>query len=187
MNVVEEVQTTFAGSGRPDTTKGIVPGVLIVGLESKNGRSYPSATLKAAVGLYEGVKVNLDHPQKPQDSRSVKDRIGVIRNARFMEGKGIVGDFHYNPQHPLASQIAWDAEHNPKAVGFSHNANLALSRGPGRPVVERIDSVRSVDLVADPATTNGFFESVKDGFKPTLTEAEFVRRIQPPKVLGFWR
>ena len=72
---------------------------------------------------------------------------------------GLYGDFHFNPKHALAEQLCWDAEHAPGNVGFSHDVEAQTSRKNGRVVVEAIRKVSSVDLVADPATTSGLFES----------------------------
>lgn len=149
-----------------DIEQGIIRGVKLVGLESKNpipvGRSYPPDVLRSAVHHYEGLKVNVDHPAHPSDPRGVRDRIGMIQGARFVEGKGIFGDFKYNPKHALADQVAWEAVNNPKALGFSHNVRFKWhTQSGGKQVVESILGVRSLDLVADPATTNGFFESIE--------------------------
>jgi hypothetical protein len=65
---------------------------------------------------------------------------------------------HFNPKHPVAEQLAWDAENNPRNVGFSHNVLARLSRDGDASVVEAITHVQSVDLVADPAATQGLFE-----------------------------
>jgi hypothetical protein len=54
--------------------------------------------------------------------------------------------------------LAWDAEHNPRNVGFSHNVLARLARDGEQTVVEAITHVQSVDLVADPAATQGLFE-----------------------------
>jgi hypothetical protein len=142
---------------------GVIRGVKLVGRESLNGREYPLAVLKNAVGLYEGAKVNIDHPQAGQtNGRSVTDRIGVIRSAKFVEGQGIFGDFHFNPEHRLAKQLVWDAKNNPEAVGFSHVAMVRTAPSKnGKIAVEQIVQVKSVDLVADPATTKSLYESVE--------------------------
>ncbi|GAB5442071.1 MAG: hypothetical protein Fues2KO_24200 [Fuerstiella sp.] len=181
MDITEQITTPLAG--RVDRANGVIHGVKLIGFTSRNGRTYPSATLRGAVHLYEGVRVNIDHPQKPHDSRSVRDRIGVIKNARFMEGVGILGDFHFNPNHALADQIAWDAENNPESAGFSHNANLILKQKDGKSVVEEIRDVRHVDLVADPATTSGFFESVQKPPVVPLTAELMEARLRGRKYL----
>ena len=67
-------------------------------------------------------------------------------------------DLHYNPKHPLAEQLAWDAENSPESVGFSHVVEAVTRRVQKEDVVESIVKVHSADLVADPATTSGLFE-----------------------------
>jgi hypothetical protein len=52
----------------------------------------------------------------------------------------------------------WDAEHAPQNVGMSHNVLARTSRDDEGTVVEAITKVQSIDLVADPATTNGLYE-----------------------------
>jgi len=176
-NISEQIVEAFSEGLKPDVEKSIIPGVKLIGFESRNNRTYTPEALRTAVPHYEGVKVNIDHPRKPSDPRSVHDRIGVIRSARFVEGSGIFGDFHFNPKHSAADQIVWDAEHNPAALGFSHNANLHVSRKNGKQVVEAIAGVRSADLVADPATTSGFFEGVIDDKIEGDEEKKALRKI----------
>lgn len=151
-------ETLEGQSFKVDREHSVIKGAKLLGFHSRNGRTYPPSVARAAVHHYEGVMVNLDHPQKATDPRSVLSRLGVIRNAHFVEGSGVHGDFHYNPKHPAMEQVLWDAENNPSAVGFSHNANLSYSVKTGKMVVEAVAGVRSVDLVANPATTNGIFE-----------------------------
>lgn len=145
---------------RVDAAAGVIRGVKLIGLESKNRRRYPAAVLRSAAPLYEGAKVNVNHPDgDPLSARGYEDRIGSIRNVRATE-QGLYGDFHFNPKHRLADQVLWDAQHNPAAVGFSHNATLRMTGDKrGGKVVEEIVAVRSVDLVADPATTSSIFEN----------------------------
>lgn len=161
-NEVRIVETMAGLNVQVDREQGIIRGVKVIGFESKNGRFYTPEALRSAVAKYEGAKVNIDHPPatEPNRPRGVADRIGVLKNAQFREGAGIFADFHFNPKHSLAEQIAWDAEHNPSAIGFSHNAMVQQGkRQNGRQYIEAVVGVRSVDLVADPATTNGVFES----------------------------
>lgn len=144
---------------RVDRQQGVLAGVKLIGLTSRNGRRYREQALASAVGLYEGAKVNVNHPKDgPLAPRDYQDRLGVIRGVEFRAGAGLFGDLHFNPKHALAEQLAWDAEHNPRNVGFSHNVEAKLSRTNDGVIVEAIARVRSVDLVADPATTDGLFE-----------------------------
>lgn len=145
---------------RVDRAGGVVRGIKILGLHSRNSREYLPDALARAIGLYEGAKVNVNHPKgHPLSPRDYQERIGVIRNVQHRAGEGLFGDFHFNPKHQLAEQLAWDAEHAPENVGFSHNVQAQTSRRGETTMIEEILRVHSVDLVADPATTRGLFES----------------------------
>ncbi|HSV28362.1 MAG TPA: hypothetical protein VLL76_02355, partial [Candidatus Omnitrophota bacterium] len=139
-----------------DRERGVIPGVKLLGAMSARGREYPREVMTKAMPLYEGRPVNVDHVD-PGGRRSYRDRIGAIKNVTLKED-GLYGDFHYNPKHALAEQLAWDAENAPQNVGFSHDARGPSKLKGGRVVVESIDRVISVDLVANPATTQGLFE-----------------------------
>jgi len=140
-----------------DTTKGLIEDVLLCGLSSPSKRrEYTPAALSAAVRLYEGAPVNLDHHVGKTPPTAA--RFGRTQNARYVEGQGIRGDVRYNTAHPWATSFAWFAENDPGALGFSHHADGKCKTSGGKEIVESIVSVRSVDLVTDPATTNGLFE-----------------------------
>ena len=162
----EMLQEFFDSRGvamRVEPGGGVIRGVKILGLESRNGRTYLPETLAEAAPLYEQAKVNVNHPRgNPLGVRDYQDRIGVIRNVAVRPGEGLFADFHFNPKHALAEQLIWDAEHAPENVGFSHNVQARTVRRGDRVVVEAITAVQSVDLVADPATTRGLFESAPD-------------------------
>lgn len=136
--------------------------VKIIGFESDNGRRYTPEALKNARKLYEGIKVNVDHPANPDDSRSVYDRIGKLSNIKFIEGKGLFGDLWLLPSHKMTPEVYDAAALMPDMFGLSHNA-----QGEGEDdedgifVVHKITEVRHVDLVADPATTRSLSESRK--------------------------
>ena len=114
--------------------------------------------------LYEGARVNINHPDRdrPITDRAVVDRFGVLKNVRIRDG-GIYADLHYLRQHPLAEMIAEAAERLPKALGLSHNAEGRTSHHQTAEIVEEITRVISVDLVSDPASTSGLFESLSGG------------------------
>ena len=147
-------------SMRVDRQAGVIRGIKVLGLESRNGRTYLPDALAQAAHLYEDAKVNVNHPKgNPNGPRDYQDRIGTIRGVAVRAGEGLFADFHFNPKHVLAEQLIWDAEHAPENVGFSHNVEARTGRHGERVVVEAITRVQSVDLVADPATTRGLFES----------------------------
>jgi hypothetical protein len=148
---------------RIDREEGVIRGVKILGLESRNRRSYLPEALAQAARLYEDAKVNVNHPKgNPGAPRDYQDRMGVIRNVEARPGEGLFADFYFNPKHALAEQLIWDAEHAPENVGFSHNVEARTVRQGERIVVEAITRVQSVDLVADPATTRSLFESAAE-------------------------
>jgi len=152
-----------------DREHGVIGGVKILGLSSKNNRTYTKEAVARAAALYEGSKVNIDHPEgNPNASRSYAARIGSVRNVTVDSDGGLRGDLHFNPKHALAEQLIWDAEHSPENVGFSHNIEGRTSRGKAGVVVEEISRVQSVDLVADPATTRGLFENFNQEGEDTL-------------------
>ncbi len=146
-------------SPRVDRHGGRIFGVKVLGLASRNGRRYQPEVVAAAAPLYEGVKVNVNHPKgRLHDARDYQDRLGCLRHVRATAA-GLFGDLYFNPRHPLAEQLMWDAEHAPENVGLSHNVQARCRRQGDELLVEAIESVNSVDLVADPATTRGLFEA----------------------------
>ncbi len=173
-NPTIETLQEFAGwqtpAQRVDRAAGVIHGVKILGLRSRNGRVYSPEALAQAAPLYEGAKVNLNHPKgHVRQARDYQDRIGAICNVQLREGEGLFADFHFNPKHALAEQLAWDAEHAPGNVGFSHHVQARTARRGEELVVEAIVQVESVDLVADPATTRGLFEGeAKNALGPDL-------------------
>ena len=107
-----ETLREYASAGNPlavDRQQGVIRGVKILGLESRNGRSYLPAAVAAAMPLYEGAKVNVNH-NKAGNPRPYQDRIGTMKGI-VAKPDGLYADFHFNPKHPLAEQLCWDAEH----------------------------------------------------------------------------
>lgn len=152
------IETSIGTPSRVDRERGVIEGVKIVGHTSKNGRKYTPEALRNAIGLYEGCRVNINHPEdSPLSPRGYEDRFGAIKDVHERED-GLYGNLHFNPKHSLAEQVAWDAENAPNNLGLSHNVTAKTSRVGNSLTVEAIETVRSVDLVADPATTEGLFE-----------------------------
>jgi hypothetical protein len=132
---------------------------MVLGLKSRNGRYYTPQAAAAAIPLYEGVAVCLDHPADSMSVRSVRDRFGRLENVR-LAGTRIKADLVYNVAHPFAPTLEWFAENDPTAVGLSHNAECeGWEADDGTFVITAVVEVRGVDLVTDPATTRGLFES----------------------------
>ena len=159
--IFHEFSAGDASSMTNDSDSGLISGVKILGLTSRNGRVYPPEVLREAAPLYEGAKVNVNHVSKEAARlpRDYRDRIGTVSNVVFKENSGLFADFHYNPNHAQAKQLLWDAHNAPNNVGFSHCVEAVYHQENDLSVIDKIVRVISVDLVADPATTNGLFES----------------------------
>ena len=139
-----------------DGSAPIIRRVKILGWESKNHRQYLSESVEA--DQYAEKVINLNHPDGPNKQRQVEDRFGWFEGV-VKDGEGIWGDLHYNPEHPYAKQFKWLAENKPSLVGLSHDAVGTGYTKDGVFHVKKVIEVKSVDLVADPATTKGLFEN----------------------------
>lgn len=151
-------RTSFERSADINRDSGVVPGVKLLGAVSRNGRRYSESALQKASALYEGAPVYLNHVS-PGSQRDVRDLGGEIRNARYVEGKGLFGDLHYLKGDSAGEKIATLAEGNLRNVGMSHDADGSVKRVGRENVVEEITAVNSVDVVHNPATTHNFRES----------------------------
>ena len=157
-----------------DQAAGIIKRVKILGLESDNGRRYTLAALKKAIPLYEGRKVNVNHPAKPHDLRSAYDRLGKLVEVECRED-GLYGDLVLLRTHPIATQVLEAAEKMPDAYALSHNVDAkGFTDQGGIFVVEEIIKVRSVDLVADGGTNKSLFEGTmpKVTFKKIIEDSK---------------
>jgi hypothetical protein len=124
-------------------------------MHSANGREYPPAVFRRDFAKYEGRPVNCDHDREA----TVDRRLGWFVDVKPCDDGRPRGTLHLLKSHPMYERVMEAAERNPKLFGFSHVAICRVKPGTGGvEVVESIDSVESIDLVAEPATTNGLFE-----------------------------
>lgn len=142
----------------------LIEGVRVLGLNSQNPRDYSRDAAKQAISLYEGAAVYVNHPSgNLKAPRNYQDRIGKLENVTQASDGGLTGNLRYNPKHPLAEQMAWDAENKTKGVGLSHVAECKMgAKQNGRERIESIVKVYSCDLVCSPATTTSLSESTED-------------------------
>jgi hypothetical protein len=154
-------RSTLESQLRVDRKRSVICGVKVLGFTSLNGRQYLPEAVKAAAQMYEGILVNVDHPEAgAEDSRSAYDRCGKLVNVRYIEGKGLYADLQLLKGHPITERVLNAAETMPEAYGLSHNAQGEGDEDEqGVFIVRKISGVRHVDLVADPATTKGLAES----------------------------
>lgn len=173
-------ESAFGAPKGIDKELHVIKGVKILGPDSRNGRRYSEAAMARASGLYEGVNVNIDHPDQAAKSRGVMESIGVLKGVRY-ENKALYGDLHVLASHPHSAVVLERAERFPNNFGLSHNAEGKAFRKDGKLIVESIDRVRSVDLVTDPATNVGLFEETQT--VETITLKEFAEQTKHPLLL----
>lgn len=152
----ERFHETSGGYDRIDRDAGVIRGVRVLGLVSKNGRKYLREAVQKAKNLYEGARVYLDH--KFQGDRSTKERWGKLVNVREAEDGGLVADLEYLTKHSQTEAILEAAEKF-KDIGLSHDTLGRSRMESGERVIYEIVKVNSVDLVENPATTENLWES----------------------------
>jgi hypothetical protein len=150
--------TATLSSNRVNRESGIIRGVKVLGRVSANRREYGDKALQDVARLGEGILVNVDHVDSGV-RRSYRDRIGRLENLQ-VHPDGVFGDLVVNKAHALSEQLFEDAEKSPRSVGLSIDCVGATTNVDGKLVVNSVTDLRSVDLVANPATTRGLFESV---------------------------
>jgi hypothetical protein len=93
----------------------------------------------------------------------------------MVESDGMYADLHYNRRHPNAGQILEDCERFPTNFGMSHNAEGEVDLVDGKQIVESLAHVESVDVVGQPATNSGIWESRNKGRR--LNMKKTIKRI----------
>lgn len=165
-----------SGLLRVDRERGTIIGAKLCGIRSDNGRIYPLDVLRAARPLYEGARVNVGHPKSARAlDRDFSDWAGVVENVQ-VRADGLYGDLVLRRAGVHFAAIIEAAERFPRSFGLSH-----VAFGDGRKVngveeVLSIDEVASVDVVLEPATTGGLFESrQRHGYGDELLESLRIR------------
>lgn len=197
---IREATATAGADVRVDREKGIIYGVKVVGRESPNrhgldieGTIYTPDALQRAIPMYEGANVNLNHPSRkdPTSDYPVESGIGQLRNCRLIDGE-LYADLHLLTKHPFADQLFEAAERMPSMFGLSHNSKGVGDIVNKKFVVREIPYVRSVDLVRDPGSVHGLFESLEpENFEPAtgnLLEALLTQGHSPEsatKIAGY--
>jgi hypothetical protein len=163
------------GKSRVDREAGVIREVKALGWKSLNGREYVPAGVNVA--HYEGRVVYSDHSRRGEQ-RSVRDAIGILEGAEKRDS-GIYAQRLrlFNPKGEFEQRVMTAAEVAPHVFGLSHTAKGRTRPGGRGEVVEEVMSVQSVDLVGDPATVTGLYESRGAGMK-TLTVKEIQQALK---------
>jgi hypothetical protein len=166
-DVLETQEDAFEAiaEDRIDREKGIIRGVKLLGVRSKNRRDYETPGVReSAKKLLSGASIYIDHPPTATTPRSYRDKFGVVGTAiEYKPGHGHFGDIHFNPKNQVAEQFIWDVLFAPKSFGMSINSAVKYADNgrrnkAGDQVVESIEMLRSLDVVTRPGTTDGIFE-----------------------------
>lgn len=163
--IIENTGSPFIGINEAsiDPDNFIIKGACLFGTrESANNRNYKDRAIQSITDLSEGVKCYINHPTKSEIKerdgvRDLRDWAGVYRNAR-REGVKVFADLHVREEYfELVQDIALMQPNN---VGNSINARVKVFQDEtGMESVADIDTLRSVDLVSNAATTSNLFES----------------------------
>lgn len=173
MDIIE-ITEGIASVGGVDPAAGRIAGVKLLGEVSRNGRRYAVEAMRESVRQYEGAPIFADHA-KSADGRSIRDLLGAVRNPRYDESKrAVYGDLELLKSHPAAAAVFEAAQRMPERFGMSHVVEgvTEAANGGAEQVVTKIARVRSVDVVTDPATTRGLYESAANGQQQKGTSME---------------
>ena len=155
-----------------------IQGVALLGSLSLNNRVYTQRALEDAARLYDHVSVFVNHPtesemQDRDGVRSVMDLAGQVLNARVV-GEQVRGDIQIMNREPTKSLFLAIATQMPGIAGMSHRARGTVEIDEdGKETVTSIDRVFAVELVADPATVNGLFESINESMEGRKMKKKF--------------
>jgi len=162
-NIQETIYGMINENSIIDKATGLISGVCIMHPESRNNRIYTKKAMNSVRQLAEGCKSFIDHGSIFADS-SVKDMFGVFESPR-RHGEAIYGNLNLLKTSEMYEKFLEIAERFPHTIGFSISARGKFAEKPdaeGREVVEDVTALRSIDLVGNPATTNGIFEDISD-------------------------
>ena len=178
MRFTVELLESFDG-GKPlsealiDRDSNIIRKICLLSPVSKNNRVYTPQAIANSIRLFEGAKAFANHPRRSErgEVRDVRDLIGKYFNIRVEDGK-LKGDLEVLESHK--SWVLPLSEQAPELVGLSINAQGKVFRKGEQEVVDSITSVRSVDLVSEPAATISLFESFSQDKERSSGELESV-------------
>ena len=136
--------------------------VSILGAESANERDYSEAAMREAATLLNGAKQYLNHTVSEDDQRDVRNLFSRLENVRFnAQEMKVRGDMHLVDSRSVREEILPIIEHFKDQIGNSISAyGEFIEQETGRDLVTHITKVESADLVTDPATNAGLFESI---------------------------
>lgn len=155
------------------TDSPVIEDALLCGLRSKNGYGIPPAAFGGRTDLYEKVSVFIDHDYMDPTGRSVRQLAGHVENVRYDDKGRPRGDIRCY-ETDAGKLLLSLARSQAKGVGMSHVAKYTFDESSDQVdlMVASVDEVFSVDIVVNPATTNGFHEHTKqsEGMEKSLEQ-----------------
>lgn len=152
---------------------------------------YPAETLSRDFAVFEGVKMYADHPTQDEEKQrpegSIKQWVASLKNVRFEEGVGIVGDAVIIEPWLQQKLAALRDQNLLKEMGLSiRAAGVGIKgkiEGKVANIVERIVRARSVDFVTEAGAGGGvlLYEGSKD-YDVDVVTLETLRERRPDLV-----
>src|SRR5262245_10508228 len=159
MELITEAFASPLWEARFDRDAMIVRNAVLLGPSSLNHRDYPVSTMESAAHKFEGVKAFLNHEMDVSKPRRVQDLIGQWKNVHVENGK-LRGNLHLIDNALTRGTILPIIESQHHLIRGSVVVSSKQRKAEnGRQVIEEILAVRSCDLVAEPGTTRGIYES----------------------------
>ena len=152
---------------------------------------YPSETLSRDYAVFEGVKMYSDHQTEQEEKQrpegSIRQWVASLKNVRFEEGVGIVGDAVIIEPWLQQKLATLRDQKLLSEMGISIRAAGAGTKGKidGKEtnIVERITRVRSVDFVTEAGAGGGvlLYETEKE-FDIDIVTIEALKERRPDLV-----
>lgn len=144
-----------------DSANSIVKGAKLLGFTSQNGVDYSKEAIERDYLLYADKPVYIEH--EDDKGRKYRSLFGcVLKEGLQVKSDGLYGDIKYNPKHQEAEAFVWNVQNLSQHFGLSHDGYGSGHIVEGRKKVTKLLKVKSVDIVARPATTFGLFEEVME-------------------------
>jgi hypothetical protein len=163
-------------NGRIDRENNVIHHIALITSVSKNNRKYTDKALESVKTLGNGTKSFLDH-ETGIGTQSVKNLLGEIKNTH-KEGSTVYGDLYVLKSSPGSDLVFEIAEKMPSLAGFSISGTGKFSEpdDKGIETVEDVTSLRSIDFVGHPATTQSVFEAMQQDKQQTITDEEIAKQ-----------
>lgn len=174
LKIINESAFSSLDSKDIDKENKVIRNISLLGTTSRNNRLYTKAALESAANILEGAPAFYVHSYKQRNAK--KELIGKFTDLKVIDNR-VKGTLNVlEKEAPFIFDLA---ERMPELAGFSIDATVKYRREGKKEIIEGFLKRKSVDLVTDPATVQGLFESTEEieESEDFMTEAE-VKKIQ---------